>query len=161
MLSWLSVDSQRCSFPPGGCWPGRASLHLSYPCPPTAAPFTGCACTRPCRCTFPKPCCCSHQHYSHPTASLSTAGRQHSFLNASQPSSRWCLSLKANKGFGALIYVRKQHLNYQGQEAPLETPFLVDLHSLITSSKHTEFTFYRVYVTNGLFRFAQMHLKHN
>lgn len=27
----MAVDSQRYSFPPGGCWPGRASLHLSYP----------------------------------------------------------------------------------------------------------------------------------
>lgn len=160
MLSWLSVHSQRCSFPPGGCWPRRASLHLSYPSPPTAS-TSGCACARPCRCTFLKHCRCSHQHYSHSTASLGTAGRQHSFLNASQASSRWCLSLKANKCFGALIYLRKHHLSYQGQEALLETPFLVDLHSLITSSKHREFTLHRMYITNGLFRFAQMHLKHN
>lgn len=60
------------------------------------------------------------------TASLHAAGRQHPFLNASQACSRWCLSLKANKCFGALIYLHKYHLNYRGQEAQLEPPFLVN-----------------------------------
>lgn len=142
MLSWLSGDGQRCSFPPGGCWPGRANLHLSYPSLPQPAPLAVPALDLA---DVPLQPPALFPFHSLPA----TAGRQHSFLNASQASSRWCLSLKANKCFGALIYLRKHHLNDQGQEAPLKTPFLVDFHSLITSSKHTEFTLYRVYITNG------------
>ena len=46
------------------------------------------------------------------TASLCVAGGQDPFLNTSQACSRWCLSLKANKCFGAMIYLHKYHLNY-------------------------------------------------
>lgn len=53
------------------------------------------------------------------TASLRAAGGQDPFLNALQACSRWCLSLKANKCFGALIYLYKYHLNYRGQKAQL------------------------------------------
>lgn len=85
--------------PTWSCWPAQ-----SYPCPGTAS-------TSPCTCTFLKPCPAATSVIPIP---FCTAGRQHSFLNASQASSRWCLSLKANKCFGALIYLHKQHLNYQG-----------------------------------------------
>lgn len=85
-------------------------------------------------------------------------------MNALQACSRWCLSLKANKCFGALIYLHKYHLNYRGQKAQLQTPFLVDLHLVVTSTERTGFTLLQsvCYSTiDGLFRFAQMHLKDN
>lgn len=90
--------------------------------------------------------------------------RQDPLLNASQACSRWCLSLTANKCFGAMIYLHKYHLSYRGQEGQLETPFLVDLHLVVISAEHTEFTLLQsvCYITiDSLFRFAQMHLKNN
>lgn len=58
----------------------------------------------------------------------SACDRQDPSLNASQACSRWSLSLKANKRFGALIYLRKHHLNYQGLKGQLEMPYLIHLH---------------------------------